>query len=54
MPTGVLALDGEPTSVDVLGNKYALVAVNTSTNFINTSGKLVVVDITTAGDRAQH
>lgn len=46
-PTGVVPLDGEPTSVDVLGNKYALVAVNTSTDFINTSGKLVVVDIKT-------
>jgi hypothetical protein len=46
-PTGVLAMGGEPTSVDVLGNRYALVAVNTSTDFINTSGKLVVVDLTT-------
>ena len=46
--TGVLAMGGEPTSVDVLGNRYALVAVNTSTDFVNTSGKLVVVDITTS------
>jgi hypothetical protein len=46
-PTGVLAMGGEPTSVDVLGNKYALVVVNTSADFVNTSGKLVVVDITT-------
>ena len=30
IPTGVLAMGGEPTSVDVLGNNYALVAVNTS------------------------
>jgi hypothetical protein len=47
VPNGIVALDGEPTSVDVLGNKYALVAVNTSANFINTSGELVVVDIKT-------
>jgi hypothetical protein len=47
IPTGVLAMGGEPTSVDVLGNKYALVAVNTSADFVNTSGNLVVVDITT-------
>lgn len=46
-PDGVIALDGEPTSVDVLGNKYALVAVNTSADFVNTSGTLVVVDIKT-------
>lgn len=44
---GVIALGGEPTSVDVLGNQYALVAINTSDDFVNTSGELVVVDITT-------
>lgn len=45
-PAGVFAgLGGEPTSVDVLGNDYALVAVNTSADFVNTSGKLIVVDI---------
>ncbi|MDF1485435.1 esterase-like activity of phytase family protein [Ramlibacter sp. H39-3-26] len=41
---GRLAMGGEPTSVTVLGS-HALVAVNTSQNFINASGKLVVVDI---------
>jgi hypothetical protein len=41
---GALAMGGEPTSVTVLG-AYALVAVNTSTNFVTTSGQLVVVDI---------
>jgi hypothetical protein len=41
---GALAMGGEPTSVTVLG-AYALVAINTSTNFVNTSGQLVVVDI---------
>ena len=43
---GALAMGGEPTSVTVLGTN-ALVAVNTSTDFINVSGKLVVVDIAT-------
>lgn len=47
VPAGVVALDGEPPSVDVLANKYALVAANTSADFVNTSGKLVVVDIAT-------
>lgn len=46
-PGGKVALDGEPTSVDVLSNKYALVAVNTSDSFVNTSGQLVVVDVST-------
>ena len=41
---GTLALDGEPTSVAVKG-RYALVCVNTSLDFVNTSGKLIVVDI---------
>ena len=41
---GMLTMGGEPTSVTVLG-AHALVAVNTSANFINASGKLVVVDI---------
>lgn len=38
---GMLAMGGEPTSVTVLGG-HALVAVNTSANFVNASGKLVV------------
>ena len=41
---GFLALDGEPTSVAVRG-KYALVASNTSDDFITTSGLLYVIDI---------
>jgi len=41
---GFLALDGEPTSVTIIGNKvYA--AVNTSESKVNPSGKLVVVDL---------
>lgn len=43
---GEVAVGGEPTSVTVKGN-YALVAVNTSPDFINPSGQLVVLDITT-------
>jgi hypothetical protein len=54
-PGGVVVLDPNladdvdysPTSVDILGNQYALVAVNTSESFANPSGKLVVVDIFT-------
>jgi DNA-binding beta-propeller fold protein YncE len=45
-PLGALAMGGEPTSVAVLGS-HALVAVDTSTSFVNPSGKLVVVDIAT-------
>ena len=43
---GGLAMGGEPTSVAVRG-PHALVAVNTSADFVTTSGKLVVVDIAT-------
>lgn len=43
---GVLALDGEPTSVAVKGG-YALVGVNTSESFVEPSGHLAVVDIET-------
>jgi len=43
---GHLDMGGEPTSVAVLGGNV-LAAVNTSENFINTSGKLAVVDIAT-------
>lgn len=43
---GFLALDGEPTSVTIIGSKvYA--AVNTSESKANPSGKLVVVDLAT-------
>ena len=43
---GNLAMGGEPTSVSVVGSN-AVVAVNTSANFTNPSGKLVIVDIAT-------
>ncbi len=41
---GTLALAGEPTSVAVLGD-FAVVGVNTSTDFVNVDGELAVVDI---------
>ncbi|HEX5135728.1 MAG TPA: esterase-like activity of phytase family protein [Planctomycetota bacterium] len=41
---GTMDLDGEPTSVAVV-DCYALVAVNTSENFVDTSGELVVIHI---------
>ncbi len=44
LPAGVVDLGGEPTSVAVKGD-YALVAVNTSEDFVNTSGNLQVIDI---------
>ena len=43
---GVVKLGGEPTSVAVLGG-YALAGVNNSTDFVNTSGQLVAIDMAT-------
>lgn len=45
-PLGNIALSGEPTSVAVIGH-LAVIGVNTSQDFINTSGDLVVVDMNT-------
>ncbi|MEO1201842.1 MAG: esterase-like activity of phytase family protein, partial [Pseudomonadota bacterium] len=45
IPTGKFDVGGEPTSVAVLGNQYALVSVNTSESFTETGGILRVVDI---------
>ena len=39
---GKLDVGGEPTSVAVLGNRLALVAVNTSASFVEPSGELQV------------
>jgi DNA-binding beta-propeller fold protein YncE len=47
IPIGTVAVGGEPTSVDVLGNELVLAAVNTSESFTNPSGKLVVIDLAT-------
>jgi len=41
---GVIALDGEPTSVKVLGN-FAFAAVNTSESYEKPGGHLAVIDI---------
>ncbi len=52
-PMGQLFVGGEPTSVDILGNAYALVAVNTSASYTSPGGKLVVVDMTTRAIAAE-
>lgn len=44
-PLGKLSMGGEPTSVAVLGENLALVAVNTSESFVEPSGHLAVVDV---------
>lgn len=44
-PAGTVDLPGEPTAVAVRGN-FALVGVNTSPDFVNPSGELVIIDIT--------
>ena len=41
---GVMALDGEPTSVSVIG-QTAYVGVNTSADYVNTSGHLLALDV---------
>jgi Esterase-like activity of phytase len=52
-PAGVLAMPGEPTSVEVLGD-LVLVAVNTSESKANPSGRLIVVDGRTRAIVAEH
>lgn len=42
---GTVPVGGEPTSVAVLGNAYALAAVDTSPDFDNPSGVLIVIDV---------
>jgi Esterase-like activity of phytase len=44
-PVGTVAVDGEPTSVTVVGNTV-LVAVNTSASYTSPSGRLAAVDRT--------
>jgi uncharacterized protein YjiK len=53
LAAGLVDLAGEPTAVAVKGD-YALVGVNTSENFINTSGKLQVVHISTQAVVAEY
>ena len=45
-PAGVVALGGEPTSVAIKGS-YALVGINTSNDYVDTSGQLVAVSLDT-------
>jgi hypothetical protein len=45
VPSGKLAMGGEPTSVAVLAEDLALVAVDTSLSFASPSGHLAVVDV---------
>ncbi len=52
LPAGFVDLGGEPTSVAVRG-RFALVVVNTSADFINTSGKLMVININTRAVEAE-
>lgn len=45
LPKGYIYAGGQPKSVAALGNKYILACVNTSTNYVRVSGKLIVIDI---------
>jgi hypothetical protein len=42
---GQIAMEGEPTSVAVVNEMYAIAAINTATDFVNVSGQAVVIDI---------
>jgi len=42
---GIVSLQGEPTTVRVIDNKYAVVGVNTSPDYVNVTGTLTVVDL---------
>lgn len=44
LAAGIIALPGEPTSVGVVGS-HALVAVNTSADYVSVAGELHVIDI---------
>ena len=50
-PLGSLALDGEPTSVSILG-ATAFVGVNTRESFTEPSGRLAAVDLATRAETA--
>lgn len=50
-PMGNIALQGEPTSVALIGNA-AFAAVNTSQDYTNPSGVLKVIDITSGAELA--
>jgi hypothetical protein len=42
---GELPLEGEPTSVAVVNDLYAVAGVNTAIDFVNVTGQAVVIDI---------
>jgi hypothetical protein len=48
-PTGLgeIPVEGEPTSVAVVNDLYAVAVVNTSPDFVNVTGQAVVIDIGT-------
>lgn len=51
-PLGEIEMKGEPTSVATIG-KTAFVAVNTSADYVNTSGALVTLDMAGATETAR-
>lgn len=42
---GELTVEGEPTSVVVVNEMYAIAVVNTAEDFVNVTGQAVVIDI---------
>ncbi|KAG7367779.1 alkaline phosphatase-like protein [Nitzschia inconspicua] len=48
-PVGLatISVEGEPTSVAVVNDKYAVAGVNTSPDFVNVSGQAVIIDVET-------
>ncbi|SFA77747.1 Esterase-like activity of phytase [Amycolatopsis marina] len=52
-PAGTIAMPGEPTSVDIVGN-LALIAVNTSASYTEPSGLLQVIDLDSRQVVASH
>ncbi|WP_374302114.1 esterase-like activity of phytase family protein [Paracoccus sp. (in: a-proteobacteria)] len=50
-PLGNVAMNGEPTTAHILGNR-AFVGVNTSESFTEPSGRIAVVDLDSAGEVA--
>jgi hypothetical protein len=47
LPKGYVNAGGEPKAVAALGSKYILACINTSSDFINVSGKLIVISVST-------
>lgn len=48
-PKGIVALDGEPTSVAIAGN-YAVVGVNTSASYVTPSGYIAAFDLASGAE----